>query len=81
MVFGHSSFAALIFTLLLPPSFLVFALRSLAQEGRYQKELADAVQAGYANEIWFDAVPPEVSLGIPMLFGIVSPARVVLFLI
>lgn len=72
MVFGHSSFAALIFTLLLPPSFLVFALRSLAQEGRYQKELADAVQAGYANEIWFDAVPPEVSLGIPMLFGIIS---------
>ncbi|KAG8956898.1 hypothetical protein FRC00_004773, partial [Tulasnella sp. 408] len=72
MVFGHSPFAALIFTLLLPPSFLVFALRSLAQEGRYQKELADAVRDGYANDPWFDTDPPEVSLGIPMFFAIIS---------
>ncbi|KAG9049313.1 hypothetical protein FS837_010632 [Tulasnella sp. UAMH 9824] len=72
MIFGHSSFAALIFTLLLPPSFLVFALRSLAQEEQYQKELADAVRDGYSNEIWLDVAPTEFSLGIPMLFGIIS---------
>lgn len=72
MAFGHSPFFAWIFTFFLPPSFLVFALRALAQEERYQKELADAAVNGYTSYSWQDFDYPEFSLGDTMLFAIVS---------
>lgn len=72
MVFGHSPFAAWIFTLFLPPSFLVFALRALAQKAVYQKELEDAAQDGSTNFSWDAPDGPEFSLGDTMVFAIVS---------
>ncbi|KAG8976224.1 hypothetical protein FRC05_004474 [Tulasnella sp. 425] len=70
MVFGHSPFAAWIFTLFLPPSFLVFALRALAQKAVYQKELEDAAQDGSTNFSWDAPDGPEFSLGDTMVFAI-----------
>ncbi|KAG8983110.1 hypothetical protein FRB90_006304, partial [Tulasnella sp. 427] len=72
MAFGHSPIISWIFTLFLPPSFLVLALRALAQQAIFDKEVFDAAVNGDGSDEWEYYDYPEFGLGGPMVFAIIS---------